>query len=852
MNSTARGTHESPNIYTREFDLSGYSTKSIGATTLGVVGETLIGPAFQPVSISTFNEFQTYFGGTSPEKYANGYPRYELPYIAKSYLQQSQQLYVTRVLGLSGYQHKGMWVLGLTTLTGTTSGSTGVYTNSAFATIRSKATYNGDEDLIASVSGVTIDSESLNAITGIDVNFNIVVSVTNGETETYNVSLNPINKNYILKVLGTSPKTSSSSKIYVEEMYEDVINNAIFTERTNGFYDNTTISFTSEISGIQTFNDYRVPFSYAKTPWFVSELKGHNVIPLFRFLTLSDGENANNLFKISIKNIDITGLKFDVLIRDINDTDARPIIYEQFTNCTLDPLDGNAYLGAKIGTVDEVYQLKSKYVIVEIIDDPKVKESIPMGIEGYLIKDFTNQGYTTPIKLTYNTEFIDTGSLAAKKPYFGISDKTGYDSDIFTYKGVSGLTLTKGFHLEPSVNSVDTTGVTFTDPTNNLKCQFDVLDEISYNSALDDNKKLMKFTVLLAGGFDGWDIFRENRTNSDDYQYNRYKSKYPTKLGDVFGTFNGNVLSRTLGIPDIPVSTGMTSDFYAFWSAARAFTDTESYDINVFTTPGIDWVNNEILTNEIIDFVENERKDSIYIMTTPDKPTYAGDSKSEMYTSDDIVSLLESSDIDSSYTATYYPWCQYYDSDNGVYVYLPPTKDVVKNIAYTDNAAYSWFPPAGIGRGSVDCVKAKKNLILGEEDTLYAGRINVIKTFALDGVKIWGQKTLQIADTALNRIGTRRMMLYLRKQVRRSNLPLIFEPNDNTTKNKFLEIVNPILNNVKTNRGLSEYKIIIDDSSEAKARHEMNVQIWIKPIGALEYINIDFMITAEGFDFSTI
>jgi phage tail sheath protein FI len=173
-------------------------------------------------------------------------------------------------------------------------------------------------------------------------------------------------------------------------------------------------------------------------------------------------------------------------------------------------------------------------------------------------------------------------------------------------------------------------------------------------------------------------------------------------------------------------------------------------------------------------------------------------------------------------------------------------------MAYTDNTAYAWFPPAGIGRGNVDCVKAKKSLVLSEEDILSKGRINFVKTFALDGVKIWGQRTLQIADTALNRIGVRRMMLYLRKQVRRSNLPLIFEPNDNTTKNKFNEIVNPILNSIKTNRGISEYDIKFDESEESRARHEMNVRIWVKPIGALEFISIDFMITDEGFDFSTI
>lgn len=250
--------------------------------------------------------------------------------------------------------------------------------------------------------------------------------------------------------------------------------------------------------------------------------------------------------------------------------------------------------------------------------------------------------------------------------------------------------------------------------------------------------------------------------------------------------------------------------------------------------------------------LEDERKDAFYIAMSTDRLEGTGESKYEMKDASTVVEELDSTGIDTSYAATYYPWIQYYDQENGTYLFLPPTKDVVRNIAYTDNTSYSWFPPAGLGRGSVDCVKARKSLVLSEEDILYDGRINFIKTFAQDGVKIWGQKTLLSADNALNRIGVRRMMLYLRKSVRRANLPLIFEPNDNTTKTRFLEIVNPILNNVKTNRGISEYKIVIDDSAEAKARHEMNVAIYILPIGALEYINIEFIITPEGFDFSTI
>ena len=89
MISNARGLHTSPGIYTKEVDLS-YAAKSIGITTLGVVGETLKGPAFEPIRIENWREFQTYFGGTSAEKFIGSQdPKYELPYIAKSYLKNS-------------------------------------------------------------------------------------------------------------------------------------------------------------------------------------------------------------------------------------------------------------------------------------------------------------------------------------------------------------------------------------------------------------------------------------------------------------------------------------------------------------------------------------------------------------------------------------------------------------------------------------------------------------------------------------------------------------------------------------------------------------------------------------------
>ena len=99
----------SPGVYTSEVDLS-FVAQSVGVTTLGIAGETLIGPAFEPIFIRNYDEFTTYFGGTSPEKFVNTQiPKYEAGYIAKAYLQQSNQLFVTRILGLSGYDAGPSW-----------------------------------------------------------------------------------------------------------------------------------------------------------------------------------------------------------------------------------------------------------------------------------------------------------------------------------------------------------------------------------------------------------------------------------------------------------------------------------------------------------------------------------------------------------------------------------------------------------------------------------------------------------------------------------------------------------------------------------------------------------------------
>lgn len=858
MISNARGKHSSPGVYMEEIDKS-YATRSLGITTLGVVGETLKGPAFEPIHISDWSEFQDYFGGTSTEKFkGTNYPKYELPYIAKSYLQESKQLEVCRVLGLSGYNAGPAWVL------------YGQKDNEAkkhiIAILRSKGNYEiadsndcnttADRDVLKfDVTGVTITGSSkyesgldgcnitatTSGTTGLDVapnNYGLFTIVINGNISV-NVSLNPSHKNYIVNVLGMNP-LSGDYPLFVEELYDLAHIEAC---------DNKTYNMLG-LAKVEGIDNYKEEFRYASTPWFVSELKGDgknvDVKKLFRFHTISDGNAANTQVKISIANILPDEGLFDVLIRDYNDTDSSEVILERFNKCSMKPGTAN-YIGLKVGTFDGEYDNKSKYVTVEVVENDMTENCVPCGFLGYPMRKI--EGYDMP-ELSYNTNVNDM--IKFNRQYFGMSSLTGVDVDVLNYKGVDAYVnpvLSNGFHLDSSILETGITvtvdgvaGYKFTTVDKNIsaKLGYEKAPRILSEDDMEDNpyneKRLRKFTCYPYGGFDGWDVYRKERTNGNEYRANKYKGA----VGNEY-TFAPISDAISYGLSGKVIN----SDYYAYLAGYKQFDNPSKIKINLLATPGIDYVNNQDLVNEVIDIVEEYRQgDCLYIVTTPEY-----DKDGSFIDALGAVDNLETSEIDSSYVATFYPWVKYFDKANNKYINLPVTKDVMRNFAYTDNISHPWFASAGISRGSVECTKAGHFTKLEEEDVLYEGMINPVKSFGSEGVKIWGNKTIYSKDTPLNRINVRRLMIRIKDLVMKASKELLFEQLDNTLDSQFRSIVEPILANAKQNRGISDYKLVIDNSPEARDRHELPAKIFIKPINCLEYIDISFTIYPESTSF---
>ena len=884
MISNARGKHSAPGVYIDETDVV-YSTRNMGITTLGVIGETLMGPAFEPITISDWAEFQEYFGGTSTEKFKKTqYPKYELPYIAKSYLQESKQLEVCRVLGFSGYNAGPAWALYAT------DNDNNKY---VIGILRSKGGYNkknasGDKcnpDATYDVLTHYIDSVSLGTYTSVEGVINGCDYSASATTGDYNVSssnygrytlliqntasgveptkvsisLNAGEKNYIVDVLGMKAD-EGDYPVFVEEFY-DV---AYFAGVDEGLFKRVSIAKLED-----DLSDYRSPYRYASTPWFVSELKGNGesleIKKLFRFHTISDGNAANSLFKVSISNILPDEGLFDVTIRDFNDTDAAPIILEKFSKCNMVPGSPN-YIGLKIGTFNGDYDFKSKYVTVEVIESDVTATCVPCGFLGFPMRKYTDYKATA---LSYNKTYFE--DIKPTRQYFGMSDIKGVDLDVLTFKGVKAYKddynqldgYSNGFHLDSLLNMKDASGKNVisaytvdgksgyvfetVDPNQGNASSVEqnsvprIASEREMESTIYADKKLRKFTCYFYGGFDGWDIYREERTNTGEFRANKYKGLVGE--GKPFSLLTNAEAYNLNG-------KAITSDYYAYLAGYKQFINPHKVKINLLATPGIDYVNNLELVNEVLDIVEEYRQgDCLYVVTTPDKPKGAGDSQDEMYTADDVISNLENSELNTSYAATYYPWVRYYDASNKKYINLPVTKDVVRNFAHTDNVAQPWFASAGMSRGNVECVKAHSFTKLEDEDTLYEGMVNPVKSFGADGVKIWGNKTMYLIDSPLNRINVRRLMIRVKDLVSNAARQLLFEQNDNTVEAQFRSLVEPILANAKQNRGISDFKIKTDTSAEARDRHELPARIWIKPIGSLEFISISFVVTPEGASF---
>ena len=316
-----------------------------------------------------------------------------------------------------------------------------------------------------------------------------------------------------------------------------------------------------------------------------------------------------------------------------------------------------------------------------------------------------------------------------------------------------------------------------------------------------------------------------------------------------FNLMNADSLTTNLGL--------LTGEISEQWF--DKFTNKEELEIDLLLDPNY---NDDL--KRTLDFICSQvRKDCFAILSMPSSKMFNinnGKPYSDAYTKmrayvqggDPLGSL----NINSSYSALYGQYFKIYDRYNEKDRWVPVSGYVGQIIANVDFNNAQWWAPAGLNRGIISGVKKVAiNPNQAQRDVMYSNRINPIPSFFGQGVVIWGQKTMQAAPTAFDRINVRRLFLHMERSIEKMARFLIFEFNDDFTRNRFTSLANGFLSGIKSLRGVTDYQVVCDTTNNTPDvidNNEFVAEILVKPSRVAEFITLTFTAVSTGVSFSEV
>ena len=601
---------------------------------------------------------------------------------------------------------------------------------------------------------------------------------------------------------------------------------------------------------------------------------------------------------------------FSIVIRALNDTDNNPQVMERFDNLDLNPESAN-FVVRRIGnrkinwnTTDTPNHLE------EVGEYPNQSKFVYVAATNAVLAGGTKTllpfGYWGPPKFTDVTTNAGTGSTATTWNNYYVWSATGIPNWIPTGTAITCSIPLSASLAFPSVRlRLSASDGGLTDPTNasfgmqttrlssstvGIKgiadCHRLWTPQVPYDPAsvtrtgIDPHSYIftMDDVVNASVATSGSSFFYRSGSRKDGDSYtatgsNTYKDLLTAGYDSFTAPFWGGFDGFNIRLPDpmwnggmVVGSTSKNNSIYWTWRRAiDTVVDPEAVDMNLLMAPGL---TNDNLTSHMINVAEN-RGDTLAVVDLPNVylPRSEGQYTTRPSAADrtpispqTAATALEARGLDSSYGATFYPWVQTRDANTGQLVWIPPTVAMAGVLASSEKKAAVWFAPAGFNRGGlsegaagIPVLSVTQRLTSKQRDTLYGSNINPIASFPSTGIVVFGQKTLQTSkQSALDRINVRRLVIYLKKQISVLSTKVLFEQNVSTTWAKFRALIEPLLANVKTQYGITDYKLILDETTTTDDlidRNIMYAKIMIKPARAIEYIAIDFVIASTGASF---
>jgi len=834
----------SPGVFTEERDLS-FLPQGIAGIGAAVVGPTEKGPAFTPTTVTSISEFNKIFGDNTEDK-----NEYFVPITARQYFAGgATSLTVVRTLHLDGY-HYGAGEAILIYASG--SGGNTDAGEAGYALLAVLAPAEGTHTA-TNASWITSTAYSASAF---DLN------MSNGSFSQVDVGMSFDSSSgvYLDKVLPTDSKATTrsggtSALYYVYSHFRkssDFRSKIATAAGTRAVYAITgSLNFTSGSTSFGNTGQASAwtgnkEASTARTPYIQSQLVGSTRYDLFRCYTRSAGTRANRICYVEINNIippaDVPGSDYGTFTIQVNKyaPDKDKVVLETISDCSMDPSATNFFarqIGDKFITTDSNgditeygdYPNKSEYIRVGDFDDIKNNvvpaSQVPMGhgAVNLPVQPPSVSGATGPADFTLysNVNSVVTASMTTTQ----IDKKTsqlsmnpepyGFDFDDLDNanfcapipSNAAGTTLSTGIQVSMSLE--DMSGSADTGTKFSTSTYANATTEITLTNS---HKSQRKFKVPFQWGFDG----------------NNPHTAINTGLNISATNTQGFAINSTS-------AAGYTS----YKRAIDTIKESERVDFNLLLMPGVNHSQHSSITNYAISAIE-DRADAFFVLD----PSAYGDSISTTKTT--------VKPLDTNYAGVYYPWVKVV-GNTGRQTWVPPSVVIAHAIANNDAVASEWFAPAGLNRGGLSMVSgAEKKLRGPERDDLYDARINPIAHFTGQGFSVFGQKTLQGLPSALDRINVRRLLITVKKFIASASRFLVFEQNDVQTRNRFMNIVNPYLESIQQARGLTSFRVVMDDSNNTPDvidRNRLVGQILLQPTRTAEFIVLDFVVLPTGAAF---
>jgi len=317
------------------------------------------------------------------------------------------------------------------------------------------------------------------------------------------------------------------------------------------------------------------------------------------------------------------------------------------------------------------------------------------------------------------------------------------------------------------------------------------------------------------------------------------------------------------GKTDLTKSGALTASIGELSDGYDLFESTDNYkaDFLLMGSASKAKVDTQALANKVISVAEL-RKDAVAFVS-PSRDSIMSDTTTQgdttVYSASDITNKLIEfyASVSSSSYAIFDSGYKYmYDRFSNTFRYVPLNGDIAGICARTDINNFPWYSPAGTSRGSIlNAVKLAYNPTKAQRDRLYSNRINPVVFSPGAGIVLFGDKTGLSKASAFDRINVRRLFIYLENAISAAAKDQLFEFNDEITRTNFVNVVEPFLRDVQSNRGIQDYVVICDETNNTAAvidNNEFVADIFIKPARSINFIGLTFVATKTGVDFEEV